>query len=379
MVTCWRIERLDGQIFRLTENTRSLVIDGFTYSPAGGFMRSAYATDDSLSVSNLEAVGFFDDDVISETELRAGLFTYAQVFIFAVNWADLSQGSVQISQGRLGEARFSKAGIFTAELRGLAQALSQKIGRTYSAGCRLILGEQTQCRVPLEPTVLPRNTPIEAPEQTIDEVYAHWRVADPTIPWPDIDGFPDARTYHDVVFVCVQDGTTATVQPTYDFTVGAQTTDGTAVFEAVEAWTRVGTVSAVTAGNEFEVSWDYPDPRLADDVFQGGVIKFETGNNAGSAIECKAYNNSTGVLTAFIHGHYLPEVGDRITVHWGCDHTINGTAGCASRFANALNYGGEPFIPGSDQMLFYPDAGGGSAQYQDVTYSRTNTGSSRKF
>jgi hypothetical protein len=35
----------------------------------------------------------------------------------------------------------------------------------------------------------------------------------------------------------------------------------------------------------------------------------------------------------------------------GCDHTI---ATCAGRFANAINFQGEPFLPGNDLLTRYP-------------------------
>jgi uncharacterized phage protein (TIGR02218 family) len=35
----------------------------------------------------------------------------------------------------------------------------------------------------------------------------------------------------------------------------------------------------------------------------------------------------------------------------GCDHTI---ATCAARFANAINFQGEPFLPGNDLLTRYP-------------------------
>ena len=40
-----------------------------------------------------------------------------------------------------------------------------------------------------------------------------------------------------------------------------------------------------------------------------------------------------------------------VRVREGCDHTI---ATCASRFANAANFQGEPFLPGNDILARYP-------------------------
>ncbi|MFN7158060.1 MAG: phage BR0599 family protein, partial [Erythrobacter cryptus] len=42
--------------------------------------------------------------------------------------------------------------------------------------------------------------------------------------------------------------------------------------------------------------------------------------------------------------------GTRIELREGCDHTI---ATCAARFANAINFRGEPFLPGNDLLARY--------------------------
>jgi hypothetical protein len=41
-------------------------------------------------------------------------------------------------------------------------------------------------------------------------------------------------------------------------------------------------------------------------------------------------------------------------VQEGCDHTI---ATCAARFGNAINFQGEPFLPGNDSLTRYPAGG----------------------
>jgi uncharacterized phage protein (TIGR02218 family) len=46
-------------------------------------------------------------------------------------------------------------------------------------------------------------------------------------------------------------------------------------------------------------------------------------------------------------------VGDRAEVIEGCDKTI---ATCAARFANAVNFRGEPYLPGIDLLTRYGPA-----------------------
>lgn len=47
------------------------------------------------------------------------------------------------------------------------------------------------------------------------------------------------------------------------------------------------------------------------------------------------------------------EIGTRIELREGCDHTL---ATCATRFGNAVNFQGEPFLPGNDLLTRYPAA-----------------------
>jgi len=46
--------------------------------------------------------------------------------------------------------------------------------------------------------------------------------------------------------------------------------------------------------------------------------------------------------------------GLRVSLREGCDHTL---ATCAERFANAVNFRGEPFLPGNDLVVRYGVAG----------------------
>ena len=47
--------------------------------------------------------------------------------------------------------------------------------------------------------------------------------------------------------------------------------------------------------------------------------------------------------------------GNLARVREGCDHTI---ATCAGRFANSINFQGEPFLPGNDILTRTPAAAG---------------------
>ena len=161
LATCWRMTRLDGVKFHFTEHDQSLPISidatgEATYKATSSYNRSAFKNNDGLSVDNLDLTGVLTAGDVEETELRRGLFDYALTEIFLVNWDDLSQGILKMRRGRIGEVTITANGFFVAELRGLTQAYSRRIGELYSPECRTDLGDD-RCKIPIDPEVAVRN------------------------------------------------------------------------------------------------------------------------------------------------------------------------------------------------------------------------------
>jgi uncharacterized phage protein (TIGR02218 family) len=126
------------------------LISGQTYLSAVGYQQTAIAANSTLAVDNLEVTGILDSDTLVADDLRAGLFDFAEIFLFTVNWADLSQGLMRLRRGTLGEISTTQAGTFTGELRGMTQRLVAKVGDIYTPECRADLGD-TKCKVNLVP------------------------------------------------------------------------------------------------------------------------------------------------------------------------------------------------------------------------------------
>ena len=148
LATCWALNRRDGTEMFFTDFDEDLVIDGDTYLAASGYSRSAIANSSSFSVDNIDIIGNLTSDVIREEDLFAGLYDFAEVRIFMVNWQDLSQGTLPLRRGWIGEVS-AQDGAFTAELRGLAQALLYEVGEVYSPLCGADLGD-SRCSVDVD-------------------------------------------------------------------------------------------------------------------------------------------------------------------------------------------------------------------------------------
>jgi len=145
---CWQLVRRDGQSFFFTDHDQDLVISGDTYLSAIGYQQTALTADSSLAVDNLEVTGILDSETLIADDLRSGLFDFAEIFLFTVNWADLSQGIMRLRRGTLGEISTTPAGTFQGELRGMVQRLVAKVGDVYTPECRADLGD-SKCKVDL--------------------------------------------------------------------------------------------------------------------------------------------------------------------------------------------------------------------------------------
>lgn len=157
LATCWEITRLDGVTFYFTSLDQDVVFGGNTYVSRSGYNRTAVASSSDFKTDNLDLTGFFEDDALLESDVRNGLFDFAEVLIFIVNYEDVGQGNLILRRGTLGEVESTPSGLFKAELRGLTQRLSQRVGDKFQAECRADLGD-TKCKVPIQPGVVQRST-----------------------------------------------------------------------------------------------------------------------------------------------------------------------------------------------------------------------------
>lgn len=256
LAVCWKLTLTSGTVIGFTDHTSALTISSILYKAATGFSPTSIETKDRFAVDNLDVEGVLDSASITEADIMAGKYDFAEVEIFMVNVTDLSQGIIQHRRGWLGEVSM-KSGLFIAEVRGLAQKLSQNVGELFSPTCRAVLGD-TRCKVVLS-------------------------------------GFTFAGT--------------------------ANTVTSRQVFIA----------NALTQ---------------AAGYFSGGEVVWLTGANAGRRMEIKEFSNKQITLVLPMPNNVV--VGDTFNAIAGCDKTFNT---CFTKFSNAVNFRGEPHVPGMDKML----------------------------
>ncbi|MBL0319768.1 MAG: DUF2163 domain-containing protein [Alphaproteobacteria bacterium] len=256
LAICWKLTLVGGTVMGFTDHTSDLTISSQLYKAATGFSPTSIETKDRFSVDNLDVAGILDSAAITEADIMAGKYDFAEIEIFMVNVTDLAQGIITHRRGWLGEVSV-KNGQFVAEVRGLAQKFQQNIGELYSPTCRAVFGD-TRCKINLA------------------------------------------------------------------------------------SYTASGAINTVTSRQVFISN----AMTQAAGYFSGGEMVWLTGANAGRQMEIKEFSNKQFTLVLPMPNSVA--VGDTFNAIAGCDKTFNT---CFTKFANAVNFRGEPHVPGMDKVL----------------------------
>ncbi len=112
------------------------------------------------------------------------------------------------------------------------------------------------------------------------------------------------------------------------------------------ALTVSGTVTAVSG------RYGFTDSSRAEEenYWKGGLVTWTSGANAGRKMEIRSF--ASGAFTLFLPMPSEIAVGDAYTAQPGCDKSFET---CRSRYGNGINFRGEPYVPGTDAVLNYPD------------------------
>ena len=108
------------------------------------------------------------------------------------------------------------------------------------------------------------------------------------------------------------------------------------------SYTFSGTVTSIEASFAFGDS----SKTQAYSYFDGGLITFTSGANNGRSMEVRDFSASR--FSLFLPMPYAIAIGDAYTVSAGCDKQFDT---CIARFNNAVNFRGEPHVPGTDRLL----------------------------
>lgn len=339
VATLWNIVRTDGAVFGFTDHDQDLTVGGLTYRSTGGYTSSAIVWSNDLATSNQEVTAIFDHASITAADVAAGLWDDAAVSLYVVNYANLSMGTLALTTGVLGQVTLQR-GKFVAELRGLAQLLSQEIGSLYSPTCRAQLGD-ARCQVPLAPLTF---------TGAVTSVISNRKFADtsltqigPTLPYTAPAATIPSTLPYPLTALAPQGGTWVSDIGVVD----AQT--GAAFIKVISSPAKgqytvnagVYAFSVLDVGTAVRLKFNY-----AQGYFTYGLVRWLSGANTGYAMEVR--ESSVGSVTLALPMPFAIAVGDTYSIIAGCDKTF---ASCQTRFNNLLNFRGEPYVPGTDTVL----------------------------
>lgn len=168
LAVCWRVIRRDGIEILGTEHDVSIPITTGDY--VGTYLAQAAITGSDvrstadMAVDNLEVLGAFPETMLDTSaspqdlqlidlnpaDIEAGMFDNAEVTTFIVNYEAPDDYQHILRTGWIGNVTRKAEGEYRTELRGLTQALSQGIVRTYGVECDAELGD-ARCKVDLGP------------------------------------------------------------------------------------------------------------------------------------------------------------------------------------------------------------------------------------
>ncbi len=110
-------------------------------------------------------------------------------------------------------------------------------------------------------------------------------------------------------------------------------------------YTRLAKVTAVDVEDNMV---SFAGLQQGSDYLQG-TVRWIDGPHAGAAMQ--VVDHGAGGFVLDLPLSVTLAAGHRAIVRQGCDHTIDT---CAGRFGNAVNFQGEPFLPGNDLLTRYP-------------------------
>lgn len=104
--------------------------------------------------------------------------------------------------------------------------------------------------------------------------------------------------------------------------------------------------AVVTAAAGLVLTLDASEP--VANAYGGGRLRWFGGSNSGLE---DAIASSGGATVTLRRTPRFEGIGARVELIEGCDKSL---ATCAARFGNALNFRGEPYLPGMDLLTRYP-------------------------
>lgn len=326
---------------RFTTYESDVVVSGSTFSAGHGAQVTNIQFPSDGSPATADVVLMADTGgLITPGDAARGKFDGWPITIQIVDPENPSSGTVDmLPNATIGNVTEDTRGLCTISVNGPLNRTRKQVTEHYSLTGREDLGDD-RCKIPIRPADIARSTAYVAsstlPLLHVNDAHGRYRTG------------TTVEDYQNVYFECTTGGTTAATAPTYDFTVGNTTTDGTAVFTARNSWLRYARGQAT---GDFTIQLTaLPDPRATDSTWyvMGGIYVCSGVLDGYPKIPIRAWDPTTFTATTFlpVSSTDIP-ANTQLEIHAGCDLTRDM---CFSRFNNITNLRAETFVPPSNQL-----------------------------
>lgn len=386
----WKIERRDGTVLRFTSWDTPLWLlsekfiprdedDSGDFDERGGGQFGGETRQASLKEHSAALQGILSHSSITHEDLRRGLYEDATVYIYLVDALRMSSGYHRRTY-RVADVGFSTDGQWRLQLvSAIDAALQQRVGEVVSRTCR-------NCHFG------PRCSSAKTPGGSDGLVADEWETGQTSgnfcvvssvtnnfefrvqIPASEIDSINTGSAVPDTTYFRTA---------TNHYLCGENPDPSRQVTSQVRVYGNVGSspdfndayadcitdpvspdrnlvitgIDVIAAGSTLGFICQAPD----EDRFQGGVLTWRSGDNAGD--ESRVEANTVFVPSPVSgYGGYVDvtlsgapfndvQVGDTLTLRAGCDQSLEV---CEQRFDNVVNFNGEPFTPTADILINTP-------------------------
>lgn len=333
------VTRIDGAVIRLTDYSRPLTIDGFTWQVGAGLEIG----DNTETNTGEYPTGSFKiatrlGGVFNKQDIKNRLFERAEALIEVTNAKNPTTRDYEFSGLLKGDVPFDLDGNAQFEILNKFALQRDVFVRSYTVEDNVDFGDPRRSKIPTFPTVDVTTEDMSDVKRSVSLAVGDRRRF-------RYGSSGNPGDYHNVYWeVTASSGPTGSSAPSSPSdTVDGTVTDGGVTFTVRNAYARAFQVASIIDSRHITIS--VTEPRASGDEtwFAPGLLVMRTGYCTGRASDIDAWDGTSQIEIVVPFGNLLA-VGDWGEIAPDYDQTLDMAV---AKYDNANNYRGFPHLTGS--------------------------------